>query len=45
MRNGWMDGPRVTDEILLSIKRAGADLIITYAALDFARRHSGRSEA
>src|SRR5437763_4674173 len=32
---GWIDGPRVTAEILTSIKRAGADLIITYHALEF----------
>ncbi|HUP50142.1 MAG TPA: porphobilinogen synthase [Thermoanaerobaculia bacterium] len=36
---GWIDGPRVTSEILTSIKRAGADLIITYHALEFARLH------
>jgi len=34
---GWIDGPRVTAEILTSIKRAGADLIITYHALEFAQ--------
>jgi len=34
---GWIDGPRVMTEILTSIKRAGADLIITYHALEFAR--------
>src|SRR5207237_8042986 len=32
---GWIDGPRVTHEILTSIKRDGADLIITYHALEF----------
>ncbi len=30
--NGWIDGERVMMEILVSIKRAGADLIITYFA-------------
>jgi porphobilinogen synthase len=30
--NGWIDGPRVTLEILTSFKRAGADLILTYHA-------------
>jgi porphobilinogen synthase len=35
---GWIDGPAVMDETLLGIHRAGADLIITYAALDAARR-------
>ncbi|HEV3486641.1 MAG TPA: porphobilinogen synthase [Vicinamibacterales bacterium] len=34
---GWIDGPRVMHEILTSIKRAGADLIITYHAVEFAR--------
>jgi porphobilinogen synthase len=33
---GWIDGPRVMAEILTSIKRAGADLIITYHALEYA---------
>jgi porphobilinogen synthase len=36
-RNGWIDEARVTLEILTSIKRAGADLIITYHAKDAAR--------
>jgi porphobilinogen synthase len=31
-RNGWVDGERVMMEILTSIKRAGADLILTYFA-------------
>ena len=35
--NGWLDEARVRDEILLSIKRAGADLILTYFARDIAR--------
>ena len=38
---GWIDGPRVTNEILTSIKRAGADLIITYHALEFAQGYRG----
>jgi porphobilinogen synthase len=29
---GWLDGPRVTLEILTAIRRAGADLILTYHA-------------
>ncbi|MBI4617821.1 MAG: porphobilinogen synthase [Planctomycetes bacterium] len=33
---GWIDGPRVRDEILLSIKRAGADFILTYFAREVA---------
>jgi porphobilinogen synthase len=35
--NGWIDEAKVALEILTSIKRAGADLIITYHALDAAR--------
>ena len=31
-RNGWIDEKRVTLEILTSIRRAGADLILTYHA-------------
>ncbi len=31
-QNGWIDGERVMMEILVSIKRAGADLIISYFA-------------
>lgn len=38
---GWIDGPRVMEETLLSIKRAGADIIITYFAKDMARRLRG----
>jgi len=35
--NGWIDEKRAVLETLTSIKRAGADLIITYHALDAAR--------
>lgn len=31
-QNGWLDSGRVFEESLLSIKRAGADFILTYAA-------------
>lgn len=34
---GWIDGPQAMMEILTSIKRAGADIIITYFARDAAR--------
>jgi porphobilinogen synthase len=34
---GWIDGDRVMEETLLSIKRAGADITITYFAKDMAR--------
>jgi porphobilinogen synthase len=35
-QNGWLDGEKVMMEILTSIKRAGADVIITYFAKDAA---------
>jgi porphobilinogen synthase len=35
--NGWIDEKSVVMETLTAIKRAGADLIITYHALDAAR--------
>ncbi len=35
--NGWIDEARVMAESLLSIKRAGADIIITYFAKDMAK--------
>jgi porphobilinogen synthase len=35
--NGWIDGRRVTLETLTAIKRAGADIIITYHAKEAAR--------
>ena len=38
--NGWIDEERVIDEILVSFVRAGADIIITYFAKDYARRRS-----
>jgi porphobilinogen synthase len=34
--NGWLDGSRVMAEMLLSIKRAGADVILTYFAKEYA---------
>ena len=34
---GWIDGDRVTVEILTAIRRAGADFILTYSAKDAAR--------
>jgi porphobilinogen synthase len=36
--NGWLDGDKVIFESLLSIKRAGADAILSYAAIDIARQ-------
>ncbi len=36
-RLGWMDGKALAYEILVAIKRAGADLIITYHAYEVAK--------
>ena len=36
-KNGWLDEKRVVLEILTSIQRAGADMILTYHAKDAAR--------
>jgi len=38
---GWLDELRAALEILTSIKRAGADLILTYWAKDVARALRG----
>ncbi len=35
---GWLDGERAMMEALTSIKRAGADMILTYYAKEFARK-------
>jgi porphobilinogen synthase len=43
-KNGWIDESRVMMESLLAIKRAGADIIITYFALDAARILRGRHD-
>jgi porphobilinogen synthase len=36
-RNNWVDGNRIMMETLISIKRAGADLILTYFAKEAAK--------
>jgi porphobilinogen synthase len=36
---GWIDEDRVVDETLTGFARAGADIIITYFAKDYLRRH------
>ncbi|MGH2897657.1 MAG: porphobilinogen synthase [Solirubrobacteraceae bacterium] len=41
IERGWLEEPRVIDESLLAIRRAGADRIVTYFAKDFARRYRG----
>jgi porphobilinogen synthase len=35
---GWIDGERAMEEALVSIKRAGADLILSYAAAEMAAK-------
>jgi porphobilinogen synthase len=44
-QNGWLDRDQCMMEALTSIKRAGADLIITYHALDAVRILQGESSA
>jgi porphobilinogen synthase len=41
-KNGWIDERRIVLELMLSIKRAGADMILTYFAKDIAREINGR---
>jgi porphobilinogen synthase len=41
--NGWVDGPRVVDEVLTSFVRAGADIVITYFAKEYAARLQERA--
>ncbi|WP_129665473.1 porphobilinogen synthase [Phytoactinopolyspora endophytica] len=36
--NGWIDRERAVEESLVSIRRAGADMILTYWAVEVARR-------
>jgi len=40
-QKGWLDEEKVMKEVLLSIRRAGADMILTYFAKDFARLSHG----
>jgi porphobilinogen synthase len=37
VQNGWLDERRAIEETLTSIRRAGADTIITYHAKQWAR--------
>ncbi|MBI4670355.1 MAG: porphobilinogen synthase [Chloroflexi bacterium] len=41
-QNGWIDERKATLELLTSIKRAGADLILTYHAKEFAEWSASR---
>ena len=40
-QNDWIDEKRIMTELLISIKRAGADIILTYFAKDMARELQG----
>lgn len=37
---GWLDRERAVDEALTAIRRAGADIVITYHAKEWARAHA-----
>ncbi|HEX9786905.1 MAG TPA: porphobilinogen synthase [Candidatus Binatia bacterium] len=41
-QNGWIDEPRIMMEVLFAIRRAGADMILSYFAKDAARVLLGR---
>ena len=46
-QNGWIDEERIMMEVLYAIRRAGADMILTYFAKDaarFLRRDKSRSQ-
>jgi porphobilinogen synthase len=36
---GWIDGDKVMDESILAIRRAGADIVLSYFAKEWAERH------
>ena len=36
-QNGWIDEKKIVMENMIGMKRAGADIIITYHALDVAK--------
>lgn len=40
-QNGWIDGDKAMMEMLISMKRAGADIILTYFAKEAARMLNG----
>ena len=42
-KEGWIDGERIEEEILTSFFRAGADIVISYHALDYALRKKGKN--
>lgn len=40
-QNGWLNEEEAVAESLTAIRRAGADMILTYFAMDYARRYRG----
>ncbi|MGI3782415.1 MAG: hypothetical protein ACRYG2_16765 [Janthinobacterium lividum] len=40
--NGWIDRDAAIGETLTSIRRAGADIVLTYWALELAQRRAAR---
>jgi len=43
IERGWLEHDRTIDELLVSFVRAGADIIITYFAKEYAQRASTRT--
>ena len=41
-KNGWLDFESAMNEMLLSIRRAGADIVISYLAKEFAKNELKR---
>ena len=41
-QKGWIDEQRIMLEVLVAIKRAGADMILSYFAKDVARLFMGK---
>jgi porphobilinogen synthase len=41
IERGWLDAERAVDESLIAIRRAGADVVITYFAREWSRRAHG----
>lgn len=41
-QNGWIDGDKVRDEMLLAFRRAGASVILSYFAGEFAKNYGAR---
>jgi porphobilinogen synthase len=44
-QNGWLDYQKCLDETLLSIHRAGADIVISYGAKDYATHYIKKEKA